>query len=121
MTANLGHFCDPERNHFKGVAAIDMQGKRYPNEADNWPRHESCSGLEIIHFGASDGRSYRVSVHVTREEGHNKKWVIKIPTRRKPHNYWNEATPEQREEWTRQEREKEESANISAAVLRLQR
>ena len=54
MTANLGHFCDPERNHFKGVAAIDMQGKRYPNEADNWPRHESCSGLEIIHFGASD-------------------------------------------------------------------
>ena len=30
-----------------------MQGKRYLNEAeaDYWPRHESCSGKEIINFG----------------------------------------------------------------------
>jgi hypothetical protein len=36
---NLGHFCDPEKNHY---------------EAKSWPRHESCSGKAIINFALED-------------------------------------------------------------------
>ena len=41
---------------------------------------------------------------------------------RKPHNYWEEATPAQREEWTRRmEMEKEESAKLEAAAAEAKR
>jgi hypothetical protein len=36
MTPNIGHFCDPERNHHK---------------VDDWPWHDACRGKEIINFG----------------------------------------------------------------------
>ena len=41
---------------------------------------------------------------------------------RKPHNYWEEATPAQREEWAkRMQREEEESAKMSADAAEAKR
>jgi hypothetical protein len=47
----------------------------------------------------------------------NKNRTFKDIPERKPHNYWEEATPAQREEWAkRMQREKEESDRLDALV-----
>jgi hypothetical protein len=47
---------------------------------------------------------------------------IKDNNTRKPHNYWEEATPAQREEWAkRMQREKEEKTNMSFHAAEVKR
>ena len=51
MTANpnIGHFCDPEKDHLKDEKYTMAQG--FPFTEHSWPKHESCSGKVIINSG----------------------------------------------------------------------
>jgi hypothetical protein len=49
---NLGHFCNPSRNHYPNpVNALDLTTKSWQMWNRPWPVHEMCRGMEVLEFG----------------------------------------------------------------------
>jgi hypothetical protein len=48
---NLGHFCDPERNHIEGKQlVINAFTMRYEYYEHKHPVHSACKGMEVVDF-----------------------------------------------------------------------